>query len=131
MALKYAILVTGSPYTSQAHSSAQRFVDACYRQGHSVHSVFFYGDAVYVANELWNPANDEQNLQQGWSSLASQYDLTINACVSVANKRGIVSQEDAELAGLPDHNVNADFHIAGLGEWVEASSHSDRVIHFS
>lgn len=131
MALTFAVLVTGSPYQSQAHLSAQRFIEALYRQGHSVSSVFFYGDGVYVANSLINPANDEVQQHLTWKNLANQYQFKLQACVSVANKRGILSEEDSELAGLESFNVSAPFEVSGLGSWVEASTQSDRSLHFS
>ena len=131
MSLQYAILVSGSPYSSQAHMSAQRFIHACYAQGHSINSVFFYGDAVYIGNNLLTPANDEYQMQREWITLAEKFNIPLQACVSVANKRGILSAEDSQLAGLDNFNIVAPFEISGLGSWVSASTSADRQVHFS
>ncbi|NVJ60003.1 MAG: sulfurtransferase complex subunit TusD [Gammaproteobacteria bacterium] len=131
MTLKYAILVSGSPYSSQAHMSAQRFIYACYQQGHTVNSVFFYGDGVYVANQLLSPANDEFQTQREWQQLANNFKVPLHACVTVANKRGILSAEDSELLGQNFHNLAKSFEISGLGSWVTAAATADRQIHFS
>ncbi len=127
----FAVLVTGSPYSSQAHGSAIQFIEAVYRLGHSVHSIFFYSDAVYVANQLLNPANDEPHWGLKWKALAAEHNISLQACVSVANKRGILNQEDAELARKPHFNVDAPFEISGLGAWADAVKNTDRTIHFS
>lgn len=131
MTLQYAILVSGSPYSSQAHMSAQRFIHACYAQGHSVNSVFFYGDAVYIGNKLFSPANDEYQIQREWVNLASKFKVPLQACVSVANKRGVLSAEDSQLAGLDSFNIAEPFEISGLGSWVSAATSADRQVHFS
>ncbi len=131
MSKSFAILVTGSPFSSQAHSSAQGFVDAVYQLGHKVSTVFFYGDGVYVANRLLNPANDEQHLGRNWQTLSNQYNFPLQACVSVANKRGMLNQEDSELANLDAFTVSTPFEIAGLGAWAEAVANADKTLHFA
>jgi tRNA 2-thiouridine synthesizing protein D len=131
MSKTFAILVTGSPFTSRAHSSAQGFVEALFKTGHKVLTVFFYGDGVYVASRFLNPANDEPHPGRQWQALASQYQLPLQACISVANKRGLLSQEDSELAQFDGHTVAKPFEIAGLGAWAAAINKADRVLHFA
>lgn len=131
MSKSFAILVTGAPYSSQAHSSAQGFVEAVYKLGHKVSTVFFYNDGVYVANALLNPTNDEPHPGHQWLVLSDEYKFPLQACVSVANKRGMLSEEDSELAKLETYNVKAPFEIAGLGAWAEAVAKSDKTIHFA
>ncbi|NVJ49417.1 MAG: sulfurtransferase complex subunit TusD [Gammaproteobacteria bacterium] len=131
MSKTFALLVSGSPHQSQAHLSAQRFVEACYAKGHNISCVFFYGDAVYVANGLMHPANDEQHPHRQWRQLAERFKFTLNACVSVSSKRGVLNQEDSQLAGFTQHNVDKPFEISGLGAWVEASINADRTLHFA
>jgi tRNA 2-thiouridine synthesizing protein D len=131
MSKSFAILVTGSPFSSRAHSSAQGFVEAICQKRHEVTTVFFYGDGVYVANRLLNPANDEWHPGQGWLSLANQYQFPLQACISVANKRGLLNQEDSELAQFDAFTVLPPFEIAGLGAWADAVAKADKMIHFA
>ncbi|PWK53259.1 sulfurtransferase complex subunit TusD [Pleionea mediterranea] len=131
MTTRFSILVTGSPFTSQAHHSAQCFVDALYSKGHQVTSVFLYGDGSYVANQLMHPANDESHPHQHWRELAQKHGFKLQACVSAAAKRGILSREDSELSGKSSFNVTSPYEIAGLGAWVEAVANSDKSLHFS
>ncbi|MCO7222747.1 sulfurtransferase complex subunit TusD [Pleionea sp. CnH1-48] len=131
MSASFAILVSGSPYTSQAHLSAQSFIEALYQEGQEVSRVFFYSDAVYVANNLQSPPNDEPNWHLRWKELAAKYEFKLQACVSVSLKRGLLSAEEAELNELNQFNVSAPFDISGLGEWAESSINGDRVVHFA
>jgi len=130
MSLRYTLLVSGSPYSTQAHHSALGFLDALLKKGHKVQCVFFYADGVLAANELTSPANDEPNVHAHWKTLASTYDVPLHACISVANKRGLLNEEDAKLHEQSCHNVNEPFKISGLGEWAQAISTCDRVVHF-
>ncbi len=56
--LSFSVLISGSPFQSSAHHSALRFIEAVYKQGHTVNCAFFYSEAVQVANDLICPAND-------------------------------------------------------------------------
>lgn len=131
MTTRFSILVTGSPYTSQAHHSAQGFVESLYNKGHQVTCVFFYGDGSYVANQLMHPANDEAHPHYHWQALAHKHGFKLQACVSASAKRGILSKEDSELSGKSSYNVSAPYEIAGLGAWVDAVTNSDKTLHFS
>jgi tRNA 2-thiouridine synthesizing protein D len=52
--------------------------------------------------------------------------------VGAALKRGISDSEEARRAGLNDvSGTLADgFTLVGLGDWVDALTQSDRVVHF-
>ena len=69
-ALRFALLVTGPCYGTQAAADAYRFACAVIEQGHVLSQVFFYQEGVHNANHLVAPANDETNLQQAWATLA-------------------------------------------------------------
>ncbi len=139
----FSILVTGSPYTSQAHYSAQAFVQAIYQLNHSVLCVFFYQEAVYVANKAIHTLSDESNPQQNWIQLAKVLKFELHACMSVSQKRGILDQSLLETSSQVKTSSQADtmsqtmitcepsFQLSGLGTWAEVSHISDRVVHFS
>jgi tRNA 2-thiouridine synthesizing protein D len=55
-----------------------------------------------------------------------------SVCVGAALKRGISDSEEARRTGLNDvSGTLADgFTLVGLGDWVDALTQSDRVVHF-
>lgn len=87
--------------------------------------VFFYQDAVSVANALrWQPA-DEPNLADAWRKLA----IDLPVCVSAALYRGVTDADNATRHGLNSHNLAQGFRLTGLGELAEYTLDADRVIH--
>lgn len=87
--------------------------------------VFFYQDAVLIANALrWQPA-DEANLAEAWRRLA----IDLPVCVSAALYRGVTDADNATRHALAGHNLAQGFRLAGLGELAEYTLDADRVIH--
>ncbi|WMS88082.1 sulfurtransferase complex subunit TusD [Pleionea litopenaei] len=127
----FALLITGSPYASQAHYSAQGFVEGVYQQGYAIDSVFFYGEAVNIANRFIQPPNDEKHLGISWRQLSERFEFPLNACISAANRRGVISLEEQSIMQLDTHSLLSPFTIVGLGSWVEAAENAERIIQFN
>lgn len=88
--------------------------------------VFFYQDAVTMANALnWRP-QDEPDLGQLWQSL--RIDLPV--CVTAALNRGISDEANAQRHQLASHNLQAGFRMAGLGELADAMMAAERTLQF-
>lgn len=130
--MKYAIQVNASPYTSQTAYAAYRFVVAALAAGHQIVRIFFYRDGIYQALRHALPPDDELNLGRDWSALAGEHDLDLVVCISAAQRRGLLCDDEARRQGLADGLFLADgFRIAGLGQWLEASLQADRCITFA
>lgn len=128
--MKFTIVIYAAPYTSGAASSALQFTRSVLSQGHQVYRVFFFGDGVHNANRFAITAQDEENLQQAWNTLIQDNDLDAVVCVSSSLKRGIMDQSEAMRHELDGNTLLASMEIAGLGQLVDATSNSDRVINF-
>ncbi|ACV26988.1 sulfurtransferase complex subunit TusD [Kangiella koreensis] len=126
----YSLLVTASPYSSQGQLSAIQFAKTLLEQGHELMRVFFYADGVLVASRLHAPPADEINLTKAWAKLAIEKDIELIACVTAANKRGIVNVAEAERNALTGNNLDPAFEISGLGQLTEAMLNSDRLVTF-
>lgn len=88
--------------------------------------VFFYQDAVCVANNLqWVP-DDQRNLTIEWQKLA----IRLPVCVSAALARGITDQDNAQRHQIHTHNLAQGFDLVGLGELADAVQSADRLIQF-
>ncbi|NOJ00105.1 sulfurtransferase complex subunit TusD [Vibrio kanaloae] len=128
--LSYTLLVNGPVYGSQSARSAYQFAVALIKQGHKLHSVFFYQDGVSNGSALTVPANDEFDLALAWQKLADEHDVSLETCVAAALRRGVISPEESEQHKLSASNLASGFTQAGLGSLSEALLTQDRVVQF-
>lgn len=128
--MKFSLLILGAPYSSQSIHTALRFSMAAIESGHHIYRVFFYHDGVGCANQLITPAQDESNIPEQWQLLSHQHQVDLVVCVASALKRGILDETEAERYEKNVNNLAAEFDISGLGQLIDASLHSDRVITF-
>ncbi|RDE24704.1 sulfurtransferase complex subunit TusD [Motiliproteus coralliicola] len=128
--MKFAIVVNGSPSSSQAAATALRFTEAALHQGVDVLRVFFYGESVLTANRLTHPPQDETNLTQRWQQLASDHDVELIVCIAAAVRRGVMDEREAKRYEHTADNLADGFELSGLGQLVDASIGADRVITF-
>ena len=118
------ILITAAP-TSILAWHALGLAQSLLAKQHPVR-LFFYQDAVHVANALqWVP-DDQRNLTIEWQKLG----IALAVCVSAALARGISDQENAQRHSLPSDNLAPGFQLVGLGELADAVQSAERVIQF-
>ncbi|MDE2419809.1 MAG: sulfurtransferase complex subunit TusD [Gammaproteobacteria bacterium] len=87
--------------------------------------VFFYQNAVDIANRLnWRPS-DEPNLTQAWQALP----IERRVCVSAALVRGVTDQDNSERHDLSGENIADGFQLVGLGELADLTLQATRVVH--
>jgi len=121
----FAILVHGSASNCKSHQSAQDFIGAAKKLGHSIDSVFFYGDATSIT--LQN--SSVCRVQKNWLKLSLQYQFPLQTCISTAINRGVIDTQLAEETGEPV-NLMEGFTLEGLGALAETIHHNCRIIEF-
>ncbi|MGX5201567.1 sulfurtransferase complex subunit TusD [Aliikangiella sp. IMCC44632] len=131
MSKPISLLVTGSPNHSQAHLSALEYCKAVKASQHKIESVFFYQDAVLVANQLGLKPTDETNLLQCWKEDSQQQGYELQVCVAASNRRGVISQEEAQTNQLNCHNLDPQFKVVGLGQLAALMANDTHtLVHF-
>ncbi len=128
--MKFAILLTGAPFSSQAPQSALAFCEAAVAAGHEIIQVFLYGDGVHLANRLAVPPADEVDWGSRWREWLTVQGCPATACVASALRRGIIDPDEAERWDKPAASLEGPWRIGGLGDWVQASLEADRVMTF-
>ena len=128
--MRFAIQVNASPYQSNTGYSAYQFIKAVLAQGHEVFRVFFYHEGIYHAFKHNTPPDDVLQLTLCWSKLTQQHQVDLVVCISAAQRRGLLSTDEAQRQGKQDDDLAVGFRIGGLGQWVEALLEADRVIVF-
>lgn len=126
----FTLVITGAPYSSQAPQTALAFARAAVSAGHTLDRVFLYGDGVHLASSLSTPPPDETHWSKEWAGFLEQNAIPGSACIASALRRGLVDSSEQQRYELPASNLLAPFVIAGLGEWVESTMTSSRVIYF-
>ena len=128
--MKFAIQINEGPYQHQASDTAYHFVKAALEAGHEIFRVFFYHDGVNNGTNLTSPPQDDRNIVNRWSELASANELDLVICVAAAQRRGIVDQGEMERNGKDAKNIADGFRISGLGQLIEAAVQSERLVIF-
>jgi len=129
--MNYALVISGSPASSQAAQTAYGFARALLAGSHQISRIFLYGDGVYLANGLTTVPRDEEDWPRRWSELIAEHQLPATACIASALRRGIIDPDEAERHEKPAANLAPGWTLAGLGDWVEAEMQADRVIYFN
>ncbi|MDH3220133.1 MAG: sulfurtransferase complex subunit TusD [Gammaproteobacteria bacterium] len=128
--MKFGIVVNEGPYTHQASDSAYHFAEAALRAGHEIVRVFFYHDGVNNGTRLSVPPQDDRNISERWSALATDKGVELILCVAAAQRRGILDADEAKRAGKDADNMSRGFQISGLGQLIDAGIQADRLIVF-
>lgn len=128
--MKINLLVTGPLYSSQSGYSALRFCEAAVIAGHTISQVFFYQDGVTQASRLSLPLDDEFEPVAQWVEFSTSNGVPLIVCVSAAERRGVMSDEQALENQLGTGNLGLNFDVAGLGVLHEASLSCDRTVSF-
>ncbi|WP_438863148.1 sulfurtransferase complex subunit TusD [Neptunicella sp.] len=126
----FCLLVNSSPIDSSSAYSAYRFAESVLQLNHTLNGIFFYQAGIHNTNKLANMASDELNLYQKWLGLSQQHQIPMQVCITAANRRGIISEQDAEDIDSVHFNLSAPFESAGLGELIQMMAKSDRVVQF-
>lgn len=125
-----SLVIHGAPGTTQGAQSALSFCQAALGAGHQIYRLFFYEDGVHNAQTLAVWPQDERNLGTDWAELIRSNQLDAVVCVASALKRGVLNEEEAARYEKSAAGLDPAWEISGLGQWVDACLHSDRVVSF-
>ena len=128
--MKFALQVNASPNNSNSGYSAYQFIKAALKMKHEIFRVFFYQDGIYHAFKFSTPPDDELQMTQKWTELAKEHDIDLVVCISAAQRRGLLSDDEAKRQGKLDQDLADGFRISGLGQLIEATLVTDRFIEF-
>lgn len=128
--MKFSIVIYAAPYSTESAATAFRFARSLVAQGHELYRLFFFGDGVHNASKLTIVAQDEINLQRQWSAFIEEHNIDSVICVSSALRRGVLDQTEADRHELGTASAYESSEVAGLGQLIDATLHSDRVISF-
>lgn len=118
--MRFTLLILTPPEAGDANARAAAFAGTLLDSGHELTCAFFHDSAVLTGLDGCDAPQDETDPRTAWSRLASEHGVSLVACVASAARHGVTS--DRLLQG---------FRIGGLGELVEASTSSERLLTFA
>lgn len=128
--MKFVIQINAGPNLSQAGMSALNFIEAALAAKHEIVRVFFYSDGIDFGFRHATPPNDEYDFGARWSRLAEAHAIDLVICVSAAQRRGLLAEDEAHRLNKQDNDLAAGFRISGLGQLLDAAIHADRYLVF-
>ncbi len=128
--MKYAIQINASPSFSNAGYSAYQFIKTALQLEHEIFRVFFYQEGIYHAFKYATAPDDELQMTKKWTELSRQYNIDLVVCISAAQRRGLLCDDEASRQGKVDQDLAEGFRISGLGQLLEATLLADRFIQF-
>ena len=123
-------LVIYAPPSSESGLSALQFATAAINSGHGIYRVFFYHEGVRHGSGLSHIPQDELDISQAWGELKDQNSFELCICIAASVKRGIFTREEALRYELDIESIDPSFSLVGLGDLVDATEHSDRLLSF-
>ncbi|MFK7912632.1 MAG: sulfurtransferase complex subunit TusD [Pseudomonadales bacterium] len=130
MSQSFTLIVHGATPDSQAGALALRFADAVLDRGHSLYRIFFYHDAVTVANALRVTPEDEPDQASAWLALAERCGVELAVCIAAAQRRGVINSTEQQRYQKSAASALAGFAIVGLGQMIDAAAQADHCITF-
>jgi tRNA 2-thiouridine synthesizing protein D len=128
--LIYSLLVLSSPSSGRCAHTAAEFAACAIARGHSIHRIFFLDAGASTGSSHAIFPQDEEAPLKVWIELAEQHGVELILCVSSALKRGMLDQTEAKRYERSGATIHPAFIISGLGQLVDASANSDRMITF-
>ena len=124
----FSLIIHSHPL-SQASLNAYEFAKAAAKD-HSLYRVFFYQDGAYHGSSSAQPLRDQLNLSELWASLAKEHAIDLVVCIAAGVKRGVLNNEESNRYLLPSSTIKTAYSLNGMGDMVDATLKSDRVITF-
>lgn len=128
--MNYTLMILGAPYSSQSASTALQFAKSLLGRGHKIYRIFYYHEGVHNASLLPSPPQNETNIPAEWQKLQKEHNLDLVVCIAAAVKRGVLNENEATRHEKDQFNLSECFELSGLGQLVDATERSDRVITF-
>jgi tRNA 2-thiouridine synthesizing protein D len=127
--VKFSLLILGAPRAGQAGDTARAFCRSALESGHEIYRVFFFDEGVYQGNDLAVTPQDETDPVKQWAELAENHGIDLVLCVASAVKRGMLDETEAQRHACAA-SIHPAFTLSGLGQLVDASAGSDRLLTF-
>jgi tRNA 2-thiouridine synthesizing protein D len=129
-------IVITTPPSSYLTITAIDYINNAIKAGVDIVGVFFYQDGVLNASANITIANDEYQTHRQWQKLHEDNKINLHVCITACEKRGLSDDigselnNDSSLPNINQSNISQHFTVSGLGELVELTAKSNRMVQF-
>ena len=124
-------VVITTPPCSYLTITAIDYINHAIKAGVNVVGVFFYQDGVLNASANIAIANDEYQTHKHWQKLNTEHGVNLHVCITACEKRGLSDDiDDTVNTEVTQSNISQYFTVSGLGELVELTAKSKRMVQF-
>jgi tRNA 2-thiouridine synthesizing protein D len=132
-------VVITTPPSSYLTITAIDYINAAIKAGVNVVGVFFYQDGVLNASANISIPNDEYQTHKQWEVLCKEHNIDLHVCITACEKRGLSDDINNNIGNdieseinndLANTNISENFTVSGLGELVELTAKSERMVQF-
>ena len=120
-------VVITTPPSSYLTITAIDYINSAVNAGVEVVGVFFYQAGVLNASANIAIANDEYQTHKQWQKLNQEHGVHLHVCITACEKRGLSDELNNETV---QSNISDFFTVSGLGELVELTAKSERMVQF-
>ena len=133
--LKTLSVVVTTPPQSPLTYTAIDYINKAIAANVKLTGIFFYQDGVLNAAKNLVIPNDEYQINKAWQQLNQQHNIELHVCISACEKRGLSDEilnntENNNTNQLSTSNISEFFTVSGLGELVELTVKSERLVQF-
>jgi tRNA 2-thiouridine synthesizing protein D len=126
----YSLLIQSSPDNLSISTSALAFAKALLQRNHSIYRLFFYGEGVLLTTGVAVMPQGEPDIYANWREFIEQHKLDAVVCIAAAAKRGILNSTESERHQKSAATLAEVYELSGLGQLIDATVHSDKLITF-
>ncbi len=126
----YSLLIHSSPASGHGARHGLAFARAALAAGHSIKRVFFLDAGVMTGSAIAVFPQDEADRLSPWTALAEQQGVDLVLCIASALKYGMLDDTEANRHERLAATAHPAFTVSGLGQLVDATAHSDRLVTF-
>lgn len=127
----FSLVIQASAQKSEIARSALQFAEALIRNQHQIYRIFFYGEGVLLANECAVFGQDETDIHSAWRSFISAQKIDAVVCIAAGLRRGVMNIRESARYQKNSAALAPEYELSGLGQLIDASVHSDRLITFA
>lgn len=126
---RFSLLILAAP-GSPSNLRALCFAQTLIAQGHAIHRLFFYGEAVYTALHSRITPQGEFDVGDNWQTFIQEHQLDSVVCIAAALRRGVLDDTEAKRYHKHAGALRRGFELSGLGQLIESSVEADRSVTF-
>lgn len=124
--MNFSLAIYCSPLDTEKSETAFHFAREIISKGHKIYRIFFFSEGVLTAV-------NNSSLALRWQEFITSENVEAIVCVASAKKHGVTPSSSlitAKNISSDEAELLSGFEIGGLGQLIDASIHSDRIITF-